>query len=143
MIVIAGSVKMEQYRKDFPLFEKGVVYLDSACMSLKPKQVIRKVIEYNEEYGGCGGRSSHSVSDKVDKEVEEARRNVKKFIGADKNEEIIFTKNATESINVVANGLKFDKVAVTDKEHNSNLLPWQKFDLNVLKSKEDFSFDIE
>lgn len=143
MIVGVWSVQMDDLRKDFPIFENGTIYFDNACMSLKPKPVIRKVLEYYEDYGSCGGRSSHSVSGKVDKEVENSRKLVRKFIGANKDEEIIFTKNATESINFLSKGWKFDKVLVSDREHNSNLLPWMKFNFNVLKSKEDFSFDLE
>ena len=133
---------MEQYRKDFPILEK-VTYLDSACMSLKPKQVIDKIKEYYEEYPGCGGRGVHSISKKVLEELNNTRRLVKKFINAGKEEEIIFTKNTTESINLVLNNPKIIKILISDREHNSNLLPCLRHQVIVVPSKKDYSFDLE
>ncbi len=132
----------EKIRQDFPVLKKGI-YLDTACMSLKPTQVINKINEYYNEYPSCGGRSIHKLGMKVDKEVTEARRQIKKFIGAKDSKQIIFTKNATEAINLVANSFKFNKVLTTDREHNSNLLPWQDKNHEVIKSKEDFTFNLE
>ncbi len=117
---------VNKIREDFPLLKKNIIYFDSACMSLRPRQVIDKIKEYYEEYPACGGRSMHKLSNKVDDEVDNARNIIKKFIGAKKDKEIIFTKNATESINLLSNSFSFNKVLLTDREHNSNLLPWQR-----------------
>src|SRR3989344_1622831 len=110
----------EKFRKDFPVLQKNVVYFDNACMSLKPRQVIEKMNQYYYEYTACAGRSSHSFSKKVEHEVALARNEVKSFINARKAEEIIFTRNTTEGINLVANSLnlkKGDNVIISDKEH--------------------------
>ena len=117
-------------RKDFPILDslKGI-YFDNACMSLRPKKVIDKMNEYYLEYSGCGGRSEHRISKRVDDEIAIARSEVKKLINALSDKEIIFTRNATEAINLVANGFglkRGDEVIITDKEHNSNLIPWLK-----------------
>ncbi|MBT3395263.1 cysteine desulfurase [archaeon] len=137
-------MNVEKIRKDFPIFEKKkFIYFDNACMPLRPKVVIDKINEYYTEYPACAGRSYHDFGTRLTDEVANARDLVKKFIGAKKAKEIIFTKNATESINLVANSFKFNSVLTSDREHNSNLLPWQKFDHDVVKSKKDFSFDLE
>lgn len=125
-------------RQDFPLLADAtdnnkIIYLDNACQSLRPKQVISAITEYYSEYPACGGRSMHRLASKVTRKCDEARGAIANFIGAKKKEEIIFTRNTTEGINLVANSLglkKGDVVITTDKEHNSNLIPWQ-----VLKEK--------
>jgi len=126
----------EKIRKDFPVLAKGITYLDSACQSLRPISVIDKINEYYKEYPGCGGRSYHSISKKVDEEVTAARKIIQKFFNAKKQEEIIFTRNTTEGINLVANSLGLkegDIVLSSDKEHNSNLIPWQMLAKNGIK----------
>ena len=117
----------EKIRKDFPALDKGMIYLDNACMSLKPLHVLDKMNEYYREYPSCGGRSSHAWAMKVEEQVAEARVKVQKFLNARSANEIIFTRNATESINLVARGLLLkegDEVIISNKEHNSNLIPW-------------------
>ncbi len=122
----------DKIREDFPILHKKIngkpiIYFDNACMSLKPKQVIEAMNEYFEEYPACVGRSSHKLSNTATEKYNEARERVANFINARHNE-IIFTKNTTESLNLVANCLdlkKGDVVITTDKEHNSNLVPWQ------------------
>ncbi|MCK5039835.1 MAG: cysteine desulfurase [Candidatus Aenigmarchaeota archaeon] len=144
-------------KKDFPCLNQKIgglspVYLDSACMSLKPRCVIDKMVEYYEQYSGCGGRSAHKFSSRTTEEVAKARQLVSDFIGAKKPEQVLFTKNTTESINLVAKSFKFkptDIVLTTDKEHNSNLVPWLLMSRNkiirhkTISSKPDGSFDIE
>ena len=144
------KLKPERIREDFPFFQKNkhAIYFDNACMSLKPKQVIDAVIKYYSEYPGCGGRSVHRISNRVTEEFERSRRTTAKFFNAKKPEEIIFTKNTTESINLVARSLginKTDTVLTTDKEHNSNLLPWQVLGCRhiPLNSKGDNTFDMQ
>ncbi len=140
------AFNFEDTRKDFPVLEsnKKLIYLDSACMSLKPWQVIEKINQYYKEYPACAGRSSHSLSQKLEEEVEKARNLVKKLINARKKEEIIFTKNTTESINLVANSLglkKGDIVIGSDKEHNSNLIPWLKLSKELGIKRIVFDFE--
>jgi len=140
----------EKIRADFPVL-KGVIYFDNACMAVKPLQVIEKLNEYYSEYPACAGRSIHSWSRRVEDEVAAAREQVRKLVNAKRAEEIVFTRNTTEGINLVANslGLKAgDEVVISDKEHNSNLIPWLKLKkkgikLVVVSSKADNTFDLE
>ncbi len=120
--------KPDKIREDFPSLNWKEAYLDSACMSLKPKQVIDKMNEYYLEYPACAGRSMHRLGRKLEEEIAKARHEIAKFINARDNE-IVFTKNATEAINLVANAFqleKGDEVIISDKEHSSNIIPWLK-----------------
>ncbi len=142
---------VDKVRKDFPVLNEKIIYFDSACMSLKPKQVVEKMNEYYYKYPACSGRSGHKLAKQVENEVDLARREVQKLIGAGSSEEIIFTKNATEGINLVANAIsweKGDEVIVSDKEHNSNLIPWLKLIsqgvvVKVCKGNEDGTFNMK
>ena len=122
-------MNIQKTRNDFPILKDGkVVYFDNACMSLRPEQVVSKVVEYYHDYPGCAGRSHHFISQKTTEEVERARAEIQRFIHAKKPEEVVFTKNTTEGLNLVYHSLplkKGDAVVTTDKEHNSNLLPAQ------------------
>jgi len=126
-------IDTEKIRKDFPVYDrkingKPVIYIDSACVSMKPKQVIEAINRYYNEFPACGGRSIHKLGKQVDEEVEKSRKEIKNFFNAKSEKEIIFTRNTTESINLVANSFRFKKgdiVLTSNKEHNSNLLPWQ------------------
>ena len=102
------------------------MYLDSACMSLKPNSVVEAMNDYYFNFPACD-RSLHKLGSTVTKKVKEARELVAKFINAKNLDEIIFTRNTTEGINLLANSfglVKGDVVLVSDKEHNSNLVPW-------------------
>ncbi len=141
----------EKYRKDFPILSKDLIYFDNACMSLKPVQVIEKMNEYYKEYTACAGRSSHRLAAKVEDEVAVSRNELKNFVNAKHDSEIIFTRNTTESINLVANSIGLgegDEVIISDKEHNSNLIPWLKLGkkgikVKVAQSNPDNTFNLE
>jgi cysteine desulfurase/selenocysteine lyase len=132
---------VEKIREDFPSLKsrrngRPPVYFDNACTTLVPKQVIKSINDYYRRFPGCGGaRSRHwfarEVADRIEgnpeKGTEGSRARVKEFINARSEKEIIFTQNTSHAINIVALGFKFQKgdgVLLTDKEHNSNLLPW-------------------
>tara|TARA_B110000116_G_scaffold239647_1_gene227213 strand:+ start:574 stop:1779 length:1206 start_codon:yes stop_codon:yes gene_type:complete len=145
---------VSKYRKDFPILnsDDSPVYLDSACMTLRPQAVIDAITDYYTNYPACGGRSVHKLSWQVTENFEMARDSLRRFMGAEKSSEIVFTKNATESMNIVANGLNLkqgDRVITSDKEHNANVVPWHhlakykgiKYD--VLPAKDNYYFDIE
>jgi cysteine desulfurase/selenocysteine lyase len=145
---------ISKYRKDFPILntDNPPVYLDSACMTLRPQVVIDAITDYYTNYPACGGRSVHKLSWQVTENFEMARDSLRRFMGAENSTEIVFTKNATESMNIVANGLnlkKGDKVLTSDKEHNANVVPWHhlakykgiKYD--VLPAKDNYYFDTE
>ena len=122
-------------KKDFPILtqknrDKPLVYLDSAATSLTPTAVVDSEMKYYNEYGGSVHRSVYELGEKATNAYENSRKNLANFIGADPSE-IIFTKSATESINLVAdswgkeNLKKGDLILLTDMEHHSNIIPWQ------------------
>ncbi|MBU1179586.1 cysteine desulfurase, partial [Patescibacteria group bacterium] len=140
-------------RNDFPLLtqENPVIYLDNACSTLRPRAVIQAVQKYYEEYPVCAGRGVYGLSKTVSEKCEETRREVANFINAQMAREIVFTRNTTEAINLVANCLDFkegDVILTSDKEHNSNLLPWQMAEkkrgivYKIVPTKEDNTFDL-
>jgi len=120
---------VEKIREDFPVVDE-YIYFDSACLSLKPQSVIDAVQKYYTEFPVCEGkRSAHTLSTQLTKEIRKGRESVRNLLNASEKDEIAFMKNTTEAINTVARGLplkKEDKVLTTDKEHNSNLVPWIK-----------------
>lgn len=114
-------------KSDFPVLEKEIVYLDSACMSLRPQCVIDEVVSYYSDYGACSGRSMHELGIMTARKVEGARSSLAEFVGVNPDA-VVFTKNTTESLNLLACSLslsKGDTVLTSDIEHNSNLVPWQ------------------
>jgi len=122
-------------KSKFPIFKnkingKSLIYLDSANSSQKPKTVIDRISKfYSKEFSNIG-RSVHSLAVTATNRFEETRDLIKKFINAKHREEIIFTKNATEAINLVAStyGDKFinqgDEILITELEHHANYVPW-------------------
>lgn len=147
---------LRKYRQDFPLLQetaghKPVVYLDTACQSLRPRQVIEAVTRYYNESSACSGRSMHHLAADLTRKVDQSRELVAKFLGAARKEEIVFLRNTTEGINLVANALGLqpgDEIIISDKEHNSNLIPWQMAAkkrgviVKVVPSKPDNTFDL-
>src|SRR3989344_3833406 len=147
-----GLVDIVKIRHAFPFLEKGEVYFDNACQSLRPQSVIDAITSYYREYSSCAGRSNHHLAETVTHKCEEARSLVASFLHAKRKEEIVFTRNTTEGINLVAHslGLKAGDVIITsDKEHNSNLIPWQilkekiGIDHKIIQSRQDNTFDID
>lgn len=120
-------------KQDFPIFENNpnLTYLDSTATSLKPKSVINKLVEYYSEYSANIFRGVYKISEKATEEYEETRRVVAKFINAKNENEVTFTRNTTESINLIAYGLgrkivnKKDEIITSIMEHHSNFVPWQ------------------
>ncbi len=128
---------IEQIRRDFPILDRQVhgvplVYLDNAATTQKPRQVIDALVHYYEHYNANIHRGLHTLAEEATAAYEAARLKAGRFINAEfPAEEIIFTRNTTESINVVSNawGRKFlkpgDEIVFTAMEHHSNLVPWQ------------------
>jgi len=120
-------------KKDFPIFKNnpGLVFLDSGASAQKPQVVIDKVSEVYEKYYANVHRGIYSLSEKASEEYENVRSKVVKFINADSERQIIFTKNTTESINLVAytwgrqNIKEGDEILITEMEHHANMLPWR------------------
>ncbi len=120
-------------KTDFPIFKNnpGLVYLDSTATSLKPKAVIDKLVEYYSQYSANIFRGVYRISEQATKEYEETRNIVSEFINAKTDREIVFTRNTTESLNLIAYSLgrkiigQDDELVTTIMEHHSNFVPWQ------------------
>ena len=126
---------IKSIKKEFPIFSqringKPLVYLDSANSSQKPKSVIDKISNFYETEFSNVGRSVHTLAVKATNRFEATRDKVQKYLNAKHREEIIFTKSATESINLVASSFgkkhihKGDEILITELEHHSNYVPW-------------------
>ena len=129
---------MNEIKKDFPVLvnNPSLVYLDSCATSLKPKCVIDKIDEYYEKYGVNVNRGVYELSYHATCEYEETREITAKFLNA-KPEEIVFTKGASNGLNLIASSYGLDNIQEGDEiitselEHHSNIIPWQ----NVAKRK--------
>ena len=123
---------VEQLRKDFPILAQQEIYFDNAATTQKPKVVLDAVDAYYRNTNANPLRGLYDWSIEATAEYEKAREHVARFIGAQKPEEIIFTRNTTESLNLVAfsYGLPHvregDEIVVSIMEHHSNFLPWQR-----------------
>ncbi|MGO1370295.1 MAG: aminotransferase class V-fold PLP-dependent enzyme, partial [Senegalia sp. (in: firmicutes)] len=130
------SIDIEKIRKDFPILNQNIndkpfVYLDSAATTQKPIQVIEAMGIYNKLSNANIHRGAYTLSIRATEMYDEARKRVKEFINAPYDESIIFTKNTTEALNLVAfsygleNVNSGDEIVVLISEHHSNILPWQ------------------
>lgn len=130
------TLNVKKLREDFPILKRKVygkplVYLDNAATTQKPRQVIQAMNEYYEGYNSNVHRAVHKLSQEATNAYDSAHEKVAEFIGAKGMEEIVFTKNTTESINIVASSLsqqlkKGDEIVLTQMEHHSNIVPWQQ-----------------
>lgn len=147
-------------KSDFPIFQtkvnkKPLVYLDNAATTQKPKQVIDKLTEYYSKTNSNIHRGIHHLSEKATEEYEASKEIVKEFINAPNSNQIIYTRNTTESLNLVAyswaqnNLSKGDTIVTTEMEHHSNIVPWQllaeKKGINIefIRVKKDFTLNLE
>ncbi len=133
--------ELEVIRKDFPILSRTVagghplVYLDSANTSQKPQVVIDTMVDHLERHNANVARAMHQLGAESSEAFEAARDKVAAFIHAPSRDEVVFTKNATEALNLVANTLAWaegdlavgagDEVVITEMEHHSNIVPWQ------------------
>ncbi len=126
-------MQTEDIKKDFSLLSNSnIVYLDSAATTQKPESVVNAIKEFYEKYNANPHRGAYSLSIDATKIYEDTRKKIAKFIGARDEQTIIFSKNATESLNLIAysygleNLNKDDEIVLSIMEHHSNLVPWQK-----------------
>lgn len=126
-------MKLENIKKDFPILEDDkIVYLDSGATTQKPLKVINILEEFYKKYNANPHRGAYLLSTEATEIYENTRTKIAKFINAKHREEIIFTKNATESLNLIAysygmeNIEKDDEIVISIMEHHSNLVTWQK-----------------
>ncbi|MBI4973828.1 SufS family cysteine desulfurase [Candidatus Roizmanbacteria bacterium] len=143
-------------KKDFPIFKNipELIYLDSTATSLKPKIVIDKLREYYETYSANIYRGIYHLSERATEEYEKTREIIVSFIHAKSSEEVIFTRNTSESLNLLCYSLgeeiikKGDEIATTIMEHHSNFVPWQQLlikkggKLAVIKLDKDGGLDV-
>ncbi len=130
------SFSLGEFRKDFPVLDQQVngyplAYLDSAATSQKPSVVIDALVDYYRRYNANVHRGVYQLSEQATEALETARGKIQAFIGAPSAREVIFTRNTTESINLVAqswgrtNLKPGDRILLTEMEHHANLIPWQ------------------
>ena len=128
-------ISVESIRNDFPILQRKVnghdlVYLDSAATTQKPQSVIDALTSYYTSTNANVHRGLHTLAEEATSAMEKTREKTAKFIGGVKPEEIIFTRNATEAINMVAsswgkkNIKQGDRIVITQMEHHANLIPW-------------------
>ena len=117
-------------KNDFPMKDKNIVYFDNAATTFKPYRVINKINEYYLDYNANSHRGDYDISFKVDDEIDYTRDLVKMFINAKRTDEIIFTRNTTDSLNMICFGYflnylkENDEIILSSSEHASNILPW-------------------
>src|ERR671927_4318 len=131
------GINVSKIRQDFPILKRKVngnktlVYLDNAATTQKPLAVINAISDYYMNYNSNIHRAVHQLAEEATLAFESTRKKVAEFINARSTEEIIFTRNATEAINLVAyswgraNIRKDDSIIITEIEHHSNIVPWQ------------------
>jgi len=118
-------------QKDFPILKPPLIYFDNAATSQKPKQVIKAISDYYENSNANIHRGIYDLSEQSTQIYEEVRKKVAKFINAKSEKEIIFVRNTTEALNLLAYSLADfvkpgDEITATIAEHHSNYLPWQR-----------------
>ena len=125
-------------KKDFPILKKKqITYLDSGATTQKPIQVINTINEYYKTINANVHRGAYSLSVEATTRYEQARKKIANFINSPSAEQVIFTKNATESLNLIAYSYgmeilkKDDEIVLSIMEHHSNLVPWQKVTKNI------------
>jgi cysteine desulfurase/selenocysteine lyase len=148
---------VKKIRRDFAVLNREIggklpIYFDSACQTLRPRQVTEAVTEYYDSYPSCAGRSVHKLATEVSLKCDEVRTRAADFIGAESPLELAFTKNTTEGCNTVILGSDFkkgDEIVTTDYEHNSVHVPvLRAVELHevrhrMVKSAPDGTFDLE
>lgn len=139
----------ETIRREFPIIH-DCIYLDSAAISLSPEPVVNAVVEFEHRYRSNVGRGIHRFTQIASQRYWHAHEKVARFIGGEEGT-IVFTKNTTESINMVARGLVWkpgDRIITTILEHHSNLLPWRALkaegvEITVIGIHPDYTLDLE
>ncbi len=144
-------LNVDAIRKDFPILEQGVIYLDSAASSLTPEQVVLKEMEFYRNYRANVERGVHRWSQRASVEYEGAHEEVARFINAPGPENVAMLRNTTEGINLVANSIdwnKSDNIVTTVIEHHSNFITWLRVGnrygckVNVVPSTQEGTLDL-
>src|SRR5712664_1539134 len=128
---VARRLDVSEIRKDFPIFETGIAYLDSANTSQRPRQVTGAMMDYFEHFNSNTHRAAYHIAEVATDRYEGTREKVRAFINAASTKEIIYTRGTTEAINLVAyswgrkNIKAGDLIVLTILDHHSNIVPWQ------------------
>jgi len=131
MTMATRTLDVAAIRKDFPIFETGIAYLDSANTSQRPKQVTGAMLDYFEKFNSNIHRAAYRIAEEATVRYEATREKVRAFINAASTKEIIYTRGTTEAINLVAyswgrkNIRSGDLIVLTILDHHSNIVPWQ------------------
>ncbi len=153
-------IDLIKIRADFPILKRKInghplVYFDNAATTQKPKEVIDSVVDYYSLHNANIHRGIHTLAEEATTLYEEARKKIKEFINAESEKEIIFVKNSTEAINLVAYSwgrsklYEGDEVILSESEHHSNLIPWQilarekKIVIKYVKTNKEGDLDLE
>lgn len=159
-IETVNEYDVQKYRHDFPILNRQVngkplIYFDNGATTQKPKRVIDSIVNYYSEYNANIHRGVHRLSQEASAAYEHARRIVRNHISAELDEEIIFTRGTTESVNLVAQAFlrsrlqTGDEIVITGMEHHSNILPWQQLCeergaiMRVIPVKDNGELDME
>ena len=124
-------------REDFPILNKNIIYFDSSATTLKPQVLIDETNDYYKNYSANAHRGDYDISLEVDTKYESTRNKIKEFINAKDSKEIVFTNNATDSLNKIAFGFfknilkENDEILLTKSEHASNVLPWFELESQI------------
>jgi cysteine desulfurase/selenocysteine lyase len=131
MTTNGARIDVAEVRKDFPIFESGIAYLDSANTAQRPRQVTGAMMDYFEHFNSNTHRAAYNIAEVATQRFEGTREKVRAFINAASTKEIIFTRGTTEAINLVAyswgrkNVKSGDLIVLTILDHHSNIVPWQ------------------
>lgn len=153
-----ARLNVDDIKKDFPILQSSkegrrLVYLDSAATSQKPNQVIDAISDYYRNYNANIHRGIYNIAEEATEAYENSKKDVAKFIGADSYDEIVYVRNTTEAINLVAlswgdkNIAEGDHILISEMEHHSNLVPWillakkKKAKLDYIKVGNDYRLD--
>jgi cysteine desulfurase / selenocysteine lyase len=129
--VAVNTLDVAAIRRDFPIFETGIAYLDSANTSQRPRQVTGAMLEYFEKFNSNIHRAAYRIAEEATVRYEATREKVRAFINAASTKEIVYTRGTTEGINLVAYGwgrkniTQGDLIVLTILDHHSNIVPWQ------------------
>jgi cysteine desulfurase/selenocysteine lyase len=142
MTTTTSVLDVETIRKDFPILsrlvqgDKPLVYLDNAATSQKPRQVLDAIVNYYEQHNANVHRGIHTLAEEATALYEGARDKVARFVNAPSRDEVIFTKNSSEAMNLIARVLgeagpgyrvgPGDEIVITEMEHHSNIVPWHQ-----------------
>ena len=141
------EIDVEKVRADFPMIG-DIIYMDNGATSFSPNQVISAVSEFDQNFRANVGRGIHRLSKIATQKYWHAHQKVAKFINGEEGT-VVFTKNSTEALNIVARGFPFnegDTVVLTQLEHHSNILPWRALkgvNIRIVKIKDDFTLDMD